>query len=188
MKKLILTGCAAALFCIGTMAQVQDTSSINNNLRQGVEQTEERTQEDVNRTGNEIKQDAESTGDQIQQSADSAGKEIQQGPERTGNEIQQGGERANDNINQNSPSTNESQDQAPAPMGSENSVGATDAPQHEIEVLEEKEGPNNSVIYKYQGGLYYVDKAEGKFVKIEESQLKDAEHKAIVSDNKSEKQ
>ena len=33
MKKLILTGCAAALFCIGSIAQVQDSTS--NNFRQG---------------------------------------------------------------------------------------------------------------------------------------------------------
>ncbi len=33
MKKLILTVCAAALFCIGSIAQVQDSAS--NNLRQG---------------------------------------------------------------------------------------------------------------------------------------------------------
>ena len=52
-------------------------------------------------------------------------------------------------------------------------------PMQEIEVLEDKEGPDNQVIYKYQGEFYYVDREQKQLVKIEESQLKDAEHKAI---------
>ena len=59
-------------------------------------------------------------------------------------------------------------------------MGATtQPPMQEIEVLEDKEGPDNQVIYKYQGEFYYVDREQKQLVKIEESQLKDAEHKAI---------
>jgi hypothetical protein len=60
-------------------------------------------------------------------------------------------------------------------------MGATAPQQTEIEVLEDKEGPNNEVVYKYQGGLYYVDRDQKQLVKIEESQLQNAEHEAIVS-------
>jgi len=109
MKKLILA-CAAALFCIGAVAQVQDSAS--NNLRQGGEQMQ-----------------ADSTNQMDSASMD---------------------------------------------------MGATTQPaMQDIEVLEDKEGPDNQVIYKYQGEFYYVDREQKQLVKIEESQLKDAEDKAI---------
>jgi hypothetical protein len=98
MKKLILTACAA-LFCIGSIAQVQE--------------------------------------------------QVQQGVGST---------------NQMDPASMDANAQPPM---------------QEIEVLEDKEGPDNQVIYKYQGELYYVDREQKQLVKIEESQLKDAEHKAI---------
>jgi len=229
MKKFILTGCAAALFSIGTMAQVQDTASINNNLRQGAQETEQNVdsagnelRDGAERTGNEIEQGAERTGDEIQQGAERTGEQIEQGAERTGNEIQQdadstgdklgneinqGADRTGDQIQQGAEKTDESikqgtdrpsekmYDSGPSSQnnsatGSENAMGATGsaAPQTEIEVLEDKEGPNNQVVYKYQGGLYYVDKEEKKLVKIEESQLKDAEHKAVINSGVSGKQ
>lgn len=196
MKKLILTGCAAALFGIASIAQVQDTTSTNNNLRQGAEQAEEdvnqagnelnqgaeRTGEAIEqgaeRTGDQIEQGAEKTGEQIEQGAEKTGEAIEQGAERTGNEIEKGADRTKDKIDPNSPSAQENSNQNNAETASANAA----PPQTEIEVLEDKEGPNNQVVYKYQGGLYYVNREEQKLVKIEESQLQDAEHKAIVSD------
>jgi hypothetical protein len=230
MKKLILTGCAAILFAIGAIAQVQnDTSSINNNLREGVQETQEDVQQEGNelqrrteqtgdevnedaqdagneiregaeRTGNEIEQGAERTGNEIEQGAEEAGKEaeeagneIEQGAERTGNEIEQGAERTGEQIEQGADDAKDEMDSSPSSQnnadpnatGGENSMGANTAQpqQHEIEVLEDKEGPNNQVVYKYQGELYYVDREQKQLVQIEESQLKDAEHKAVVSDN-----
>jgi len=205
MKKLILTGCAAALFCIGSIAQVQDT--VNNNLRQGAQETEqetkdagnelrqgaERTGEQIEQTADSARQDVERTGEQIEQTADSArqgaertGEQIEQtadsakqGAERTGEQMQQGVDRAKDQMDSSSQSS---------PSSNATDMGASaQPPMHEIEVLEDKEGPNNQVVYKYQDGLYYVDREEKKLVKIEESQLKDAEHKAVVK-NTNEKQ
>ena len=127
MKKLILTVCAAALFCIGSIAQVQDSAS--NNLRQG---------------------------EQIQQGADSTNQQMQQGAD----------------------STSQMDPASPSPNAMD--MGATaQPPMQDIEVLEDKEGPDNQVIYKYQGEFYYVDREQKQLVKIEESQLKDAEDKAI---------
>ena len=109
MKKLILTLCGVALFCIGSIAQVQDSTS--NNLQQGAQM--------------------------------------------------------------------DSASQA-APNHDAMDMGATAQPtMQNIEVLEDKEGPDHQVIYKYQGGFYYVDREQQQLVKIEESQIKDAEHKAI---------
>jgi len=201
MKKLILTGCAAALFCIGSIAQVQDT--VNNNLRQGAQETEQETKD----AGNELRQGAEQTGDQIEQTADSAkqdaeqaGNEIKQETQEAGNEVQQGAERTGEQMEQATDSAKQdaertgneiqqgvdrTKDQMDSSSQSSPSSNATDMgasaqpPMQEIEVLEDKEGPDNQVIYKYQGEFYYVDREQKQLVKIEESQLKDAEDKAI---------
>lgn len=194
MKKLILTGCAAALFCIGSIAQVQD--SVNNNLRQGAQDVQDQTKE----AGNELRQGAERTGDQIQQGADSvqrdaeqtgneikqetqeAGNELRQGAERTGDQIQQGAERTGEQMQEGADRAKDQMDPSSQSTPSNNAMdmGATaQPPMNEIEVLEDKEGPDNQVIYKYQGAFYYVDREQQQLVKIEESQLKDAEDKAI---------
>lgn len=195
MKNLILTGCAAVFLSFGAMAQ--DSISINNNLRQGAEEAEENTQEAGNelqrrteQTGAEIKDGAQDAGNEIQQGAEQTGDKIQQGVDETGNKIQQGADRTEEQMEQGAERTNDQLDQGPTSQddseensNATSSMGSTAAPQHEIEVLEEKEGPNNQVVYKYQGELYYVDREQKQLVKIEESQLKDAEHKAVVSDN-----
>lgn len=227
MKKILLTGMGALLFSIGAIAQVQDTTSINNNLRNGAQDVEERTEEagnelrqrteetqnDVNqgaqevesdvkegaqdvqedareagselregaeRTGNEIEQGAEKTGNEIEQGADRAGEKIEEGAERTGDQMEQGAERAKDKIEQNESPASQNSPGMPTSDAS-NRMGEA-APQADIEVMADKEGPNNQVVYKYQDGFYYVDREQKQLVKIEESQMKDAEHKAIVSD------
>lgn len=195
MKNLILTGCAAVFLSIGAIAQ--DSTSINNNLRQGVEEAEENTQEAGNelqnrteQTGEEIKEGTQEAGNEIQQGAEETGDKIQQGVDETGNKIQQGAERTEEQMEQGAERANEKLDRGPTSQddseqnsNTADSMGGTAAPQHEVEVLEEKEGPNNQVVYKYQGELYYVDREQKQLVKIEESQLKDAAHKAVVSDN-----
>lgn len=55
-------------------------------------------------------------------------------------------------------------------------------PQSDVEVVENKEGPNSEVVYKFQGEMFYVDRDEKKIVKAEESELKDATHETIVKD------
>ena len=67
-----------------------------------------------------------------------------------------------------------------------NSNESSAAQPAEIEVIVDKEGPNNQVVYKYQGGLYYVDREQEQLVKIEESQLEDAEHAAIIKNSMGE--
>ena len=58
----------------------------------------------------------------------------------------------------------------------------TPADRHEVEVVEDKEGPNNEVVYKYQDGLYYVDRNQKKLVKADESQLKASKSKPVIID------
>lgn len=55
-------------------------------------------------------------------------------------------------------------------------------PENEVEIVENKEGPNSEVVYKFQGEMFYVDRDEKKIVKADESELKDATHETIVKD------
>ena len=56
----------------------------------------------------------------------------------------------------------------------------------ELEVVEGKEGPNNEVVYQYQGDFFYVDRENKKLVKAEESELEDANNEIIVKDAQEE--
>jgi hypothetical protein len=53
----------------------------------------------------------------------------------------------------------------------------------DIEVLESKEGPEHEIVYKYQGETFYIDRKEEKFVKVEESELRDSPHELIKSED-----
>lgn len=64
----------------------------------------------------------------------------------------------------------------------------SDAAQNEVEVLKDKEGPNNEVVYRFQGELFYVDRERGEIVNVEESELKENPHDVIVKDPMSTQQ
>lgn len=180
MKKILLTGCAIAFFCAGTIAQVQDTASTD--LRQNQPQVQEENQnqnsnelqQQTNDAANEVKQEAE----EVKQNAEQTGNEMQKDAEQTKEKMEESTDRARDIESEAKPEASIENNAQPSPT--DNAMSAP--PQEPVEVLEDKEGPDNQVVYKYQDGLYYVDKEKKELVKIEESQLKDAEHKAIVKE------
>jgi hypothetical protein len=52
---------------------------------------------------------------------------------------------------------------------------------HNVEVVEDKEGPEGQVVYKMNDAYYYIDQdKQRKLVKIDESELKDVKHKVTV--------
>ena len=232
MKKIFLTGCAAALFSIATIAQDKDTTQNQSNefrnteqqqqqtnpapeaidstatdFQQGVNETEREAEQagenirqesqnlknDAEKTGEKIEQGAEETsddlknglnraGDKIEQGAEKTGDKIQQGANKTGNKVQQGVERAGNEIQQGNPDEKKGQmkDNAGNKM---NEKATANTGGSELEVVEAKEGPQNEVVYKYQGELFYIDRVEKKLVKADESALKDAKHQVIIKEN-----
>jgi hypothetical protein len=178
MKKILLVGCAIAFFCAGAIAQVQDTSSTD--LRQEQPQVQEENQNQDN--SNELQRRTDEAGNEIKQETD----EVKQDAEQTGNEIKQDAEETKEKMEEDTDRARDLESESKPEASIENNTQPTDnamnAPQEPVEVLEDKEGPDNQVVYKYQDGLYYVDKEKKELVKIEESQLKDAEHKAIVKE------
>jgi hypothetical protein len=58
---------------------------------------------------------------------------------------------------------------------------SSELPPASVEVLEGKEGPNGEVVYRVNDELYYVDQTKQmKFVKVEEKDLRDSNHKVTV--------
>ncbi len=215
MKKIFLTGCAAALFSIATIAQDRDTTQNQSNefrnteqqqqqtnpaqeavdstatdFQQGVNETEREAEQagenirqesqniinDAEKTGEKIEQGAEETADDLKKGLNRAGDKIQQGAEKTGNKVQQGVERTGNEIQQGVENPD-------GKKGQMNDQAAVNTAGSELEVVESKEGPQNEVVYKYQGELFYIDRVEKKLVKAEESALKDTKHQVIIKEN-----
>jgi hypothetical protein len=240
MKRILLTGIAAAFFAMAGLAQTQqqknrsgesnqyrrstdstgqrmdsvgntidskaektgrdikqDVKSTETEMDRSAEQAGQKMQQGADRAGNSIQQGAQRTGESMQNGADRAGNTIKKGTNDTGNAIQNGAERTRDQMNQgtsseenhrnqNSSSGNNSTSDNSSVNGNGSDAQASNnnmTAQNPVEVVDSKEGPNNEVVYKYQGELYYVDRKEQKLVKADESQLKDAKNKAVVSTN-----
>lgn len=80
----------------------------------------------------------------------------------------------NQNPSDTTASGTSNQDMGTASASNEPSFGP------QVEVLEGKEGPDNQVVYRVNGELYYVDRDKKEMVKVSESDLKDSEHPAVI--------
>jgi hypothetical protein len=50
----------------------------------------------------------------------------------------------------------------------------------DVEVIADKEGPRNEVVYKVADKLYFVDREKEELVEVSESDLRDAQHPAVI--------
>jgi hypothetical protein len=172
----------------------QDVKRTGNEIDRSAEQAGQNMKEGAQRTEDSVQQGAQRTGQSIQSGAERTGNTVREGVNNTGDAIQNGAQRTQDQMNQSTPQEEKNQSQNSSMRNSSRgnndsmngNAAATDAnttTQNPVEVVDSKEGPNNEVVYKYQGELYYIDRKEQKLVKAEESQLKDAKNKAVVSTN-----
>ncbi|MEO5602112.1 MAG: hypothetical protein ABIR06_14430 [Cyclobacteriaceae bacterium] len=207
MKKIFLTGCAAALFCVAAMAQDRDTTQNQSNEFRNTEQQQQQTnpaQEAVDSTADSTATDFQQGVNETEREAEQAGENIRQesqnlrnDAEKTGEKIEQGAEEASDDLNKGlnragDKQTKERMEQSPDGKKGQmkdnaenkmNEQATANTGGSELEVVEAKEGPQNEVVYKYQGELFYIDRVEKKLVKAEESVLKDAKHQVIIKEN-----
>lgn len=186
--------------------QAIDTTATD--IEEGVEETRDDIQRGARRTRDDVRQGAERTGDRIQQgsenardeaeeSAEEAGEEIRQSVDTTSSNFQEGAAQAGETFRQesekaiNSVQGDEADDASTQANSNKTATASMEAGtdmanaqvESEVEVVEDKEGPNNEVVYEYQGEMYYVDRTKNELVKAEESQLKDSPHKVTVKDN-----
>jgi hypothetical protein len=172
--------------------------SVSTDFREGVNEAEqemEQAGDSLNEESNELRQDAEETGEDIEEGVEKAGEDVEQAAEEAGEDIEKGVERTGDEIEKRTKragdETEEATDRTLNKMNKdfESSVEGEDqqasadyktAP--ELEVVEDKEGPNNEVVYKYQDEYFYVDREKKEVVKVKASDLEDADHKVIVKE------
>lgn len=151
-------------------------------LKNDAREMRDSARQDAEQVGTEIRQGAQRTTDQVENRVRSTRDDLKQGATRTGNQVKQSAEQATRPSNgQDTSSQNQSipsQNEGAATMSSENS-GENTVPS-EVEVVEGKEGPNNEVVYKFNGEMWYVDRESKEMVKADESKLKDSKHKVMV--------
>lgn len=188
MKKLLLTICSVAFISLAGMAQ-QDTTQTNQYrpirpqpYEQPVDSVD--INEDAREQGQDIRRGADTTGYEMERETEQPATDTLQG--QSGNEFQrnpeqeqQGEERSNDMNQGTPPDQSEAQGRDASSDGSASMDGPA-SPQSEVEVLDSKEGPNNEVVYKINGELYYVDRNEKKLVRANESELKDSSHEVEI--------
>ena len=157
---------------------MQQGNDAGNQLRDDAREMRDSVRQDAEQAGNEMQQGVQQTTDQVENRVRTTRDDLRQGATRTGNQVKQGAEQATQPTQADSSSGSANQDQGSSTMTSENS-GENSTPS-ELEVVEGKEGPNNEVVYKFNGEMWYVDRATKEMVKADESKLKDSKHKVMV--------
>jgi hypothetical protein len=170
----------------------RDAREAGENIEEGAERTGNQIEEGAEETSEDVEKAAEQTGEDIEQAADETGEDIRQGVERTGDEIEEETDEATIEVqDQNGEQrTEQTLNNMNQEFRSTVDPNGQDTPMEmpEIEVVESKEGPDNQVVYKYQGEFYYVDREKQELVKAEESELEDADHRVIVKEGNEESQ
>lgn len=172
--------------------EADSTEQAMQNETDSTEQAGRQVIQRMERAGDELEQQAEKTGDslandaqrkknEVERHAEKAVGEIKQGAARTGNEVRRSAEQTNEAIQSGVERTRPADaEEAHADTKNTNNKQPNAPSGGEIEVVEGKEGPENQVIYKFQGEMWYVDRETKKMVKAKESDLKDTSHKIMV--------
>jgi hypothetical protein len=201
MKKIILTGITAALFSFAAVAQQQDSTQTPGNqyqqsnpqqqnpaavdtastqYQQGDQYQQQRSDQNQQDPGNQFNQDANQSRDSVNQNDMERSDQIRQNPEQS-QDMQPGQPQSENNMNyQRSEDSDTTLNQMNDQFRSSVQGEAMTAP--DVEVVKDKEGPDNEVVYQYQGDLYYIDRDKKELVKAKESELQDAKHDVIVEE------
>jgi hypothetical protein len=183
MKKILLTAAAFTIVVAGWAQQDSIQSNQYRDTREGqpVDSAANEINERAREEGQAIRQGVDTTTNQLQQDTEQAGDTLMNELERAGNEVQ---EDSASNADQGNQPKDENPNESAQNTASDDSGTPTLS---EVEVMDSKEGPNNEVIYKYQGELYMVDREQKKLVKVKESDLKDTNHDVMIHDGTTDK-
>ena len=152
MKKIITMVCSALLLSITAVAQVEEVEEQQDQAGAGtqMQQTEEQQEQRLDNTT------SEEQNEPVDNSAEQENNETtQQNPSMEGT-----GTSGQD--------TEQEVDMEAWTSGAE------------VKVLEDKEGPNNEVVYEHNGKTFYIDREQQQIVEIQKSQLTDADHAVII--------
>jgi hypothetical protein len=161
----------------GNRVEDQDSQNYRQNtdteMNRNTEQTLDTLQQDVERETREAEQNIRDEADTTE-----AGREVIQETIRAGEQVQDEAERKETEVRRSM--DNQDRDTASASGDTMTASNEQPATGPDIEVVEGKEGPENQVVYKYQGSLWYVDRKKKEMVKANESELKDVKHQIMV--------
>ncbi len=124
----------------------------------------------LNNSGQQIRNRSEESRSNLRHDADQTRQQLRNEGERSDNNLKSDEEKARDGVNERS--TLEPQDSTGV-----NGPRMANAP---LEVVPDKEGPNNEVVYKFQGEMYYVDREKKELVKVSDSNLKDSKSELLI--------
>lgn len=179
----------------------QDANQLGNELRQGADEAEQEANEakqdaeedveeaasDVQRRAEGVRENAEQKASEVENEAENTGSNIRQDVEHTKDEVQRRAMESNNQVDQGTEQVTDSTN-----VGNSNASDSTNqqgapAAMAEIGVVEDKEGPNNEVVYEYQGKLWYVDREKQQLVEANQDSLKSTEHKVMVKEGTTSK-
>jgi hypothetical protein len=204
MKKGIFTTLIVALLTVAAFAQNRQSTDNNNYRKTQPKRTT--AEQKLDSTGNvidssaqkateDIREDAGQTRDQLQGDVNKPGNDVRDSMNNNrpqdSTTLQGQGELQKTTDDQLPPESKEDQkrpqdgtiNQSGTQTDLNNQADASQQPTQNyqsIEVDDTKEGPDNQVVYKYQGGLYYVDRKANKMVKANPSDLRDSKSKVII--------
>jgi len=171
-----------------------------------MEETGQEIEQGVEKTGNEIQSGARQTADSVEsdaaKAADETGQAIESGAEKAGDAIQSGADQAKDAVegtdddvkmeknvqsqDTNVDNANQAVDSGSGSTGTDATATGTASTEEamsfgpDVEIVEDKEGPQNQVVYKINDELFYVDRDQQQLVKVSESDLRDAKDHAVI--------
>jgi hypothetical protein len=160
---------------LDSTGNVMDSSAhkATENLREDAGQTRDQLQGDVNQVGNDARESVERNRPQDSTTLQGEGTLQKTTDDQLPPESKEDQKRPHDGANNQSGTQTDMNDQANASQ--------QPTPNYQpIEVDDTKEGPENQVVYKYQGGLYYVDRKTNTMVKANASDLRDSKSKVMI--------
>ena len=211
MRKILLTTCAAALFSLAAYAQEEQDTTQSNQYRPipqeqdlqvdttEVEQSNqfrneslEQTENNLDSTFNDLNEELEEGEQDIRDESDQAEQRMEEGVQNTGQDIEQGAENAEENVREagediernaeDSLQHNDGQPQSDMNQNESASGAPAGITAEDVQVVEEKEGPNNEVVYEIDGDVFYVDREKKELVKVKKSDLKDSKHEVEIKE------
>jgi hypothetical protein len=145
------------------------TDSLNNNMDRSNQQMQNRSN---------FRHDVDSAGTEIKNDAHQAGQHLRNEGERAGNRLKSDAEKVRDDVkNEGTTRTRDSIDNDSTQSTSQGQGMAMSSP---VEVVPDKEGPNNEVVYKFRDEMYYVDREKKEMVKVKGSELKDSKAELTI--------
>jgi hypothetical protein len=162
------------------------TDSLNNATDRSNQQMQNRSnfRQNVDSTSTEIKNKADRTGQQLRDEGERAGNRLKSDAEEMRDDVNNRATKSRDSMTNDSTGSQSGMrnnyNQSENMSSDSTSNGQSMSMSSPVEVVPDKEGPNNEVVYKYRNEMYYVDREKKEMVKVRDSELKDSKAELTI--------